>query len=518
MRQVIWMAGLVGMLCASGVGAEIVRPYETDATAAATQLDALVLARLQAKGLQPAPLCSDEVFLRRAYLDVIGTLPKLAEVQTFLADTSPTKRAKLIDALLARDEFADYWSLKWCDILRVKSEFPIDLWPNAVQCYHRWIRDALAANMPYDQFARALLTSSGSNFRVGPVNFYRAIQGRSPDAIAGAVGLTFMGTRLDKWAPADRANMAAFFSRVYYKHTDEWKEEIVELNPAAEGDLAVVFPDGTKARIAADKDPRAVFADWLLQPNNAWFSRAIANRVWSWFLRRGIIQEPDDIRADNPPSNPELLAYLQKQLVASHYDLRQLYRVILSSRTYQSSSLPHGEGAEAEALFAFYPVRRLDAEVLIDALGYIGGSGEEYLSIVPEPYTFVPPTNRTITLADGSISSHFLETFGRPARDTGLEAERNNQATDAQRLYLLNSTDMERRIARSPVLAQVRTLAGGNSKLFVKLTYAALLSRYPTDAEDAQAQAYFQKQTNGPAAAMDLEWALINSKEFLYRH
>ena len=192
--------------------------------------------------------------------------------------------------------------------------------------------------------------------------------------------------------------------------------------------------------------------------------------------------------------------------------------VILSSRTYQSSSLPHGEGAEAEALFAFYPVRRLDAEVLVDALGYIGGSGEEYLSIVPEPYTFVPPTNRTITLADGSISSHFLETFGRPARDTGLEAERNNQVTDAQRLYLLNSTDMERRIARSPVLAQVRTLAGGNSKLFVKLTYAALLSRYPTDAEDAQAQAYFQKQTNGPAAAMDLEWALINSKEFLYRH
>jgi hypothetical protein len=374
-------------------------------------------------------------------------------------------------------------------------------------------------NMPYDEFARQLLTSSGSNFRVAPVNFYRAVQGRTPDALAGAVALTFMGTRLSTWPAAQQANLAVFFSRVQYKKTDEWKEEIVQLDPAADTPLTATLPDGKTVQIAADQDPREVFANWLLQPNNPWFARALVNRAWSWFLGRGVIQEPDDLRPDNPPVNPELLAYLQQQFVASHYDLRQLFRLILNSRTYQQSSLPRSDAAQAAVYFAAYPVRRMDAEVLIDALCWIGGDGESYSSATPEPWTFIPTANRTITLADGSITSAFLEMFGRPARDTGLESERNNQPTDAQRLYLLNSSDVQRRIERSPQLRKLMALAHGDRVALLKGVYLLILSRYPTDAELATAQKYLA--TPGltlDQGEADLAWGLINTKEFMYRH
>jgi hypothetical protein len=205
-------------LMGAGVRAQVARPFETDAwPVPMSPLDERVDAALKARGIPAANPCSDEVFLRRAYIDVIGTLPDPEIVRSFLADRSPGKRAALIDALLQREEFSDYWSLKWGDLLRIKAEFPINLWPNAVQAYHRWVRDAIHENMPYDQFARALLTSSGSNFRDPPANFYRAIQGREPSAIAETVALTFMGSRIATWPQDRRAGMEALFSRVAYK-------------------------------------------------------------------------------------------------------------------------------------------------------------------------------------------------------------------------------------------------------------------------------------------------------------
>ena len=488
-------------------------------SAPANFIDACVLAALRKRGIEPAPLCSDEVFIRRVYLDVIGTLPEPSEVVEFLDDSRPDKRAVLIDTLLKRDEFADYWSLKWCDLLRVKAEFPINLWPNAVQAYHRWIRDAIRENKPYDQFARALLTSSGSNFRVPPVNFYRAIQGRDSSSIAEAVALTFMGTRIEYWPAGRRAGMEVFFSRVAYKKTAEWKEEIVYLNPAPAGMLEGVFPDGTKVQIPPDKDPRQVFTDWLIAPGNPWFARNIANRVWSWLLGYGIIHEPDDIRLDNPPVNPELLAGLEKELVNNNYDLRRLFRVILNSHTYQQSSIPEGDYQQADALFARYPIRQLDAEVLIDALCKIGEIGEEYTSPIPEPFTFIPKSQRSILLADGSITSPFLEMFGRPARDTGLEAERSKQPSVAQQMYLMNSTDIQRKIERSPRLQEMRKSVRLNRSNVIDQTYLLILSRHPTRDEANIADTYFQTGgLNFKQAADDLAWALINSKEFLYRH
>ena len=496
------------------------RPFESDTwSVPANGVDTRVLAALQQRGIEPAHPCSDEVFIRRVYLDAIGTLPEPSDVRQFLQDGRPDKRARLIEALLKREEFADLWALKWGDLLRVKAEFPINLWPNAVQAYHRWIRESIRENKPYDQFVRELLTSSGSNFRVPPVNFYRAVQGREPSALAEAVALTFMGTRLASWPADRRANMAAFFSRVAFKKTDEWKEEIVYLDLAPTSPLEAVFPDGTTALIGPGDDPRVAFADWLITPHNPWFTRNIVNRVWAWLLGRGIIHEPDDIRADNPPVNPELLTYLEQELVTAKYDLRHIYRLILNSRTYQQSSIPRSDRAGAEAMFAYYPVRRLDAEVLIDALDWVGGTGQSYASPIPEPFTYTPEDQRSVELADGSITSTFLQMFGRPARDTGLESERSNQTTDAQRLYLLNSTDVHRRIANSPRLRRAAIAAGGNRVELIREVYMTLLSREPTPAEQAAAEAYWQTSGLGPGdAATDLAWALINTMEFLYRH
>ncbi|MCX7597769.1 MAG: DUF1553 domain-containing protein [Armatimonadetes bacterium] len=496
------------------------QPFETDTWAtSANGVDNLVLAALRKKSIEPALPCSDEVFIRRVYLDVIGTLPDPQEVLKFLQDRAADKRAKLIEALFQREEFADYWALKWCDVLRVKAEFPVNLWPNAVQAYHRWIRDAVKQNMPYDKFARALLTSSGSNFRVPPVNFYRAVASRDATGIAEAVALTFMGTRLGTWPAEKRTQLAAFFSRVAYKKTGEWKEEIVYIDPQASGPLDAVLPDGTKTTIAPGQDPRIVFADWLISPKNPWFARCVVNRIWAWLFGRGIIHEPDDIRPDNPPSNPELLSYLEKELVAAKYDLRHIYRLILNSRTYQQSCIPRSKDPQAEALFAYYPVRRLDAEVLIDALNWIAGTSESYSSPIPEPFTYIPEDQRTIQLADGSITSSFLEMFGRPPRDTGLMSERSNQPSAAQALYLLNSTDVHERIAKSKRLRQAVLSAQGDAAQAIRAIYLLILSRAPTTEEISAAQKYWETSGLGAFdAAVDLAWALINSTEFLYRH
>ncbi|MHC5162794.1 MAG: DUF1553 domain-containing protein [Planctomycetota bacterium] len=503
-----------------GAGSQIIHPFQkADKYRPNNKIDEIVVAALAQKKLEPANLCSDEVFIRRAYLDITGTLPPIEEARRFLKNPRSDKRVSLINKLLKRKEFSEYWSLKWCDLLRVKAEFPINLWPNAVQAYHRWIQDAIAYNMPYDQFVREMLTSSGSNFRVPQVNFYRAIQGKEPSSIASAAALTFMGTRLENWPEEKRSGLEAFFSRVGYKGTAEWKEEIVYLDPTPTESLRAVFPDGTIATIQPGQDPREVFADWLITVDNPYFTRNIVNRIWSWLMGRGIIHEPDDIRPDNPPVYPELLAYLQAELVKADYDLQVIYKLILNSRTYQQSSIPHPGAKDAEKWFACYPVRQLEAEVLIDALCQITGIRERYSSPIPEPFTFIPEEHRTINLADGSITSQFLEMFGRPSRDTGLESERNNQPTDNQRRHMLNSTHIQNKLERGWRLRNLIRQARGNRKALVDSIYLAILSRYPTESERQAMASYFKtKGLGGNQAAVDLAWALINSKEFLYRH
>jgi len=507
-------------------GAAAPNPFEGGPPSAPrNKIDEAIFARLGELNIQPANLCSDPVFVRRIYLDTIGTLPTALEAENFILDRNPDKRAALIDRLLARDEFADYWAMKWSDLLRIKAEFPINLWPNAAQGYHQWVLESLRQDMPYDQFARAMLTANGSDFDVPQVNFYRALQTKDPQTIAQTVALTFMGTRMEKWPAEQWSNLAAFFSNVGYKHTSEWKEEIVffDLNSTnaqavSSSPRTAIFPDGTSVVLSPGKDPRVVFADWLTNPKNPWFARNIVNRVWSWLLGRGVIEEADDIRPDNPPGNPELLAYLEQELVSSGYDLKHIYRLILNSQAYQLSSIPKSDNPQAAANFAVYPLRRLDAEVLIDAVDQITGSTENYSSAIPEPYTFIPSDVRSVALPDGSITSAFLEMFGRPPRDTGLESERNNRVTAAQKLWLLNSSAMRQKIETSRMI-QYQTASAKTPREIAVGMYLGILSRFPTEAESETVEAYFQSgQLGRREATVDLAWALMNSDEFLYRH
>ena len=498
-------------------------PFETTAPLTPqNKIDEIVFARLQELNIAPARLCSDPVFVRRVYLDVIGTLPTATEAEQFILDRSPDKRRVLIDRLLARDEFADYLAMKLGDLLRIKAEFPINLWPNAAQSYHRWIHDAIRDNRPWNETARELLTASGSNFEMPPVNFYRAMQNRTPAGIAQTVALTFLGERAEHWPSNDLANLAVFFANVGSKYTAEWKEEIIFFNPASTNagalngsPLNAVLPDGSTVKLLPDQDPRAVFADWLVK--NPQFARNLANRAWSWLLGRGIVQEPDDFRADNPPGNRELLAFLEKEFSSSGYDFKQLYRLILNSKTYQLAAIPQNISPEAAANFAFYPLRRLDAEVLIDALDQITGATEKYSSAIPEPYTVIPDNLRSIALPDGSITSSFLEMFGRPSRDTGLESERNNRITAAQKLCLLNSSLMQRKIESSRMI-EFQTSSNRVPADIATGMYLGILSRFPTAEEIKTTQDYFQSGVGKRQAAVDLAWALMNSTEFLYRH
>ncbi len=509
------VAGASGVEAKDGPASPASRPK-------GTAVDAVVQKRLRGLDLEPAGNCPDAVFVRRVYLDLTGTLPAAAETREFLADRHPAKRERLVEELFERPEFADYWAMKWCDLLRVKSEFPINLWPNAVQAYHRWVRTGVAENKRYDGFVRELLTSSGSNFRVAPVNFYRAVQEREPEAIARVVALTFMGAQAGKWPEEQLEGMAGFFAGIKFKKTNEWKEEIVHVDlfdtgtgraPGAHATL----PDGTKVELVPGEDPRIAFAEWLIQPDNPWFTTCIANRMWAWFFGRGIIHEPDDIRSGNPPSNPELLALLRRELVRSGYDLRHLMRLVVNSATYQQSNLPSSDRPGAAAHFGCYPIRRLDAEVLIDAICKVTGTTEDYWSVIPEPYTFIPRDRRTIALADGSITSPFLELFGRPPRDTGKAAERDNQPTAAQSLHLLNSSHIRGKIER----VRWRRLAGNrrDPDEAVRELYLTIVSRYPTEDELDTVRRYARTSEAGRRHALtDTAWALLNSPEFLFRH
>ncbi|MCY2995237.1 MAG: DUF1553 domain-containing protein [Planctomycetota bacterium] len=470
------------------------------------KIDELVLARLKRLGIPPSELCSDQHFFRRVYLDVVGTLPKPEETQAFLADADPQKRGKLIDRLLASEEFAEYWALKWGDLFRMKSEYPSTLWPNAVQAFHRWIRLSIAQDKPYDRFARELITSSGSNFRVPPANFYRAFQKKTPQTLAEVTTLIFMGARVgcarchghpsENWTLGDNLGVAAFFSPVKYKNTREWKEEIVyvdtrsTLREPRTGELVPPkFLGGAVVELKPGEDPRLKLAEWLTAPENPWFARNIVNRTWFWLLGRGIIQDPDDLRPTNPPTNPELLAYLEQELLSHKYDLKHIYRLILNSKTYQLSSKANQFNENDVAYFSHYYTKRLGAETLLDAIGQVTKSWDTYRSIIPEPYVVMPTGFRATHLADGSVTLPFLELFGRPPRDTAFESDRDLRLYLRQTLHMLNSGDVQNKINASPWLKQLLADVKEDPQI-VDEVYLATLSRLPTAEEKNKITAY----------------------------
>ena len=492
MKSFLLLLSLLAALCTAAEETSIYR--KPTPVAIRSEVDRALAADWERNGIAVPHEASDCVLVRRLHLALAGRLPTPDEARAYANSTAPDKYETLIETLLNSDNFADYWTMLWSDTLRIKSEFPINLWPNAVYGYQRRIRRFLKENEPYDRFARSLLTAAGSNFRVPEANFYRATADRSAQGIAGVVALTFLGSRFETWPEADRKKFSALFEPVAFKSTKEWKEEIVYWRET---------PDIS--------DPRTAAAEAVLSHPD--FARALANRVWFRFFGRGIVHEADDLRPDNLPVNPELLELLARKFRESGYDFRLLCRTIAESAACRAAS---GNGDErAERHFAAFAVRRLPAEVLDDAIRDLTGVPGSYSSVIPEPFTFLPAEARTVTLADGSISSSFLILFGRPARDSGKLSERSDLITDKQRLQLFNSGEIYRKLGK---IQQVSALKPLPLPRKVEELYWLFYSRPPTVGEKLTIQTALKNTRKRWRFPQDLSWILLNSKEFLHQH
>lgn len=476
-------------------------------TAFAGGIDKCIADRLAKEGITPSAPTDPALLVRRYYLVVTDRIPTEAQTRSFLKNPD---RAALVDSLLASDGFSQHLVLKWGDLLRIKSEFPSCMWPNAVQAFNKWLLEEFRANTPYDRFVRELLSGTGSNFRVPQTNFYRAGSDRSTRKFASDAALLFLGLRQ---APAE---WEPFFSQIKFKSTKEWKEEILCLDadvlpPAGAirlGDKSVTLREGT--------DFRGPFVDWLCSRENRDFARAFANRFWFWLMGRGIIDPVDDLGGGAQASNPELLDYLTDSFIASGFDVRALAREILLSDAFARSTVytqPCGDG-----LFFHYIQSRLTAEQICDAICDITGVPDCYSSRAPEPFTNFPAGTRAVEVCDGTITTPQLDIFGRPSRDVPLESGRDNSVNSKQILYLLNSTDIQSKLRKSPWL----DAAGwhGDARAMARDIYLRVLSRPATSAEqDAVAAWTASAATKGigfRTAAESLVWALLNTDEFLF--
>jgi len=437
--------------------------------------------------------------LRRAYLTVTGALPTPKEAVDFIDDHSNNKREVLIDHLIQSELGLKYMQMRWGDILRIKSEFPSNLWPNGVQAYNRWIYEQLMNNVPYDKMVQGLLLSSGSNFRSPASNFYRGFQKRTSKNIYDNINLLFLGNR----EVTDNGNIC--FQQIKYKSTKEWKEEIVYLDIHKRAPYQKIeLDEGTSFKLRQDSDWREPYVAWLTSPNNRRFAEVMANRMWYWVFGKGIVHEPDDWRYDNPPSDPQLLKELTDYFIAQKFDLCALMKKILLSEQFNSVDS--------------YTPQRLNAEVIVDAIASVTGIWSTYTSRVPEPFTVYPPKTRSTHLGDATVSSSELELFGKVSRDVSLESQRNNSITSRQLLYLMNSSALESRIRKSQVLQHIYLQSADIEQLADRITLL-VLSRRATKDEVALYKEYMV-QNNLPLmeVAIDIMWMQINSNEFLYNH
>ncbi|MBE6386407.1 MAG: DUF1553 domain-containing protein [Lentisphaerae bacterium] len=524
MKNLLTTAFLVTVMCCSLRGAD----FSEDLA----EFNAELAKSWKKHDLIPAPVIDDAAFFRRLSLRVKGKLPVIAELKQFIADKAPDKRRKLIDAFLASEEFAQLMAMRYADMFRIKSEFPINLWPNAVQCYHRYFYLLTRDDLSWRKTARELLTASGSNFRIPASNFFRANADRTPKGLAAGTALALMNFRTDKMSKEDQQSFALFFSRVRFKSTKEWKEEIVYTAPEAVI-LKCRTPDGRNFTVnTAKEDPRVVFADWLCDKNNPILSRAYVNRAWYWMTGIGLANPVDDMALPrgfwealsaaprpNDPADENIMKFLVRYFEKNNCSTKALYRLILNSRAWQADWRSKAkELAAKEKYLAVYPVRRLESEIINDALASLTGSHERYVSVIPEPFTFIPRGSAAVTLADGSMSTGTLDKFGRSPRDSGKISERNNNSTGAQRLHLMNSGVLYRQLASLPG----RFFKGGrlswNSQL--DTAYMAVLSRYPTAAEKKAAKTYFDKLPSRDRWKFwhELFWTLVNTGEFSYHH
>ena len=488
------------------------------------QIDALVTQKLNALGLEPSPLCSDTDFLRRATLDVTGRIPTPDEVRAFLSDADPQKRDKMIDTLLARPEYVDFWTLKWGDILRCSRE---KLTPKGMYAYHDWIRQSVADNKGWDQWARELVLANGSIYKNGAANFYRTAA--SPQELAETTSEVFLGVRIacarchnhpyEKWTQNQYYQMTAFFARSASKPGERPGELVMFAGDAGETThprtkkiVAACALDATPVPDAVGRDRRQALADWLTAPQNPFFAHAVVNRIWRHYLGTGFVEPVDDLRITNPPSNAALYDWLAQDLARHHYDLKYLMRCILRSQTYQRSPEPTRNNARDSRFYSHFNFKRLGAEQMLDAIADATG--------IYDKFDNLPMGTRACELPDTSVASYFLDLFGRPARNVTCECERSEAPNLGQILHLMNDSGINGRLsAKTGKIAKLIEAKTGDAKLIEEL-YVSALSRFPTSDESRRAVQILTalSPAGRQKAAEDILWALLNSKEFVFNH
>ncbi len=532
-------------------------------------VDDLVQRKWRSLGLLPSGPCDDATFMRRLYLDVIGTPPTAEEVRALLADTSSDKRTRLIDRVLDRPEYADYWTVKWADLLRSERG---KLGPKGMWSFTNWIRAQLRENRPADQFCRDLITAQGSTFTNGPANYYRVVS--SPPDLAETTAQVFLGTRLqctrchhhpyERWSQQDYYQFAAFFARVGIKGSNEFgifgNEQVVRLNDGGEvthpktGKVMKPtplggYPDSMKVHAPktadlVDPDPdaggdrRALLADWITR-DNPLFARNIVNRYWGYLMGRGLVEPIDDQRVTNPPTNPELLDALAKDFAAHGYDIKRLIRTICASRVYQLSASVTKQNQADSTFYTHYLVKRLPAEVLLDAVNAATGTQEKFGGL--------PAGFRAIQLPDPQVDSYFLDAFGRAPRAIACECERSAEPNVGQALDLMMGDVVNRKVQDQNGLLGKLIAAKKSETEILQTLYLAALGRPPRQEETARALGAIHGQMERPAflpkqsvrfvpvqlrvgrtaaakaadrtaVLQDILWALLNSREFVFNH
>jgi hypothetical protein len=484
-------------------------------------IDGFVLARLKKLNIAPSELADDAEYLRRVYLDVIGTLPTPDEVRRFFADSRPDRRALLVDELLERPEYADYWALMWADVLRVDRQA---LGHKRAYAFYRWIRDSVAKNKPFDQFARELLTAEGPLAESGPGGFYKVTT--KPGELSSSLAQIFLGVRIacaechhhpfDRWSQTDYYGMQAFFAPLSIKPSLHGEALVASGDPETKHPRtgAEIPPHALGMPAPANVPPgdrRLVLAAWMTAPENPWFARNLANRTWAHFFGRGLIDPVDDVRDTNPPSNPELLDALARHVVETKFDLKALVRTIAASRTYQLASKPNATNVKDAFSFSRAYFRRIDAEVLLDMVSQTTGVGERFGGSAPGV--------RAIQLWDSKVNHYFLKLFGRPQRVSACDCERIHEPSVAQVLHLLNAPEIQAKLGHERGSVAKLAHAHADDGRLVEELYLTFYSRLPTAWEREVAVAHLQRNAmQRRQAAEDLAWTLMNTLEFVFNH
>jgi hypothetical protein len=488
-------------------------------------IDELVFEQLKTLGIPPSPVCDDSTFLRRISCDITGRLPTAEESEQFLADPDPAKREKWIDKRLDSEAYADFFANKWCSILRNKRQQ--ESFAHGTYLFHDWIRQSLFENKPYDQFVREVITASGEMGENPPVVWYRSV--RETNQQMEDTAQLFLGLRIqcarchhhpfEKWSQQDYYGFEAFFTRVGRKKGMQTGEERIfhqrgvatAVNPRSGQAVKPAGLGSPTLELTADEDPRQALVDWMADPKNPFFARALANRYWKHFMGRGLVEPEDDMRVTNPATNPALLEALAKDFVDSKFDLKHMVRTICNSRVYQLSAEPNQYNAGDKQSFSRYYPKRLGAEVLLDAIDQVTGTDEKFGGL--------PAGTRAIQLPDTGFNSYFLTVFGRPEAASACECERSNEANLAQSLHLLNSAEVQNKLAAAS--GRAAALAGDKEHQHpqkIDRLYMQFYSRHALPEETALAVDYLKKAKNDKAAYEDIIWALINTKEFLFNH